>query len=50
MNSDHPSSLHCDYDYKNTAIQYNKIGVGSTCAVTLAGNNGGMVLIGTFLE
>lgn len=43
MNSDYPSSLHCNYNYKDTAVQYTKICVGGSCSVTLADNDGGIV-------
>ena len=40
MTSDYPNSLHCDYDYKDTTVQYTKIGVGGTCTITKADNDG----------
>ncbi len=43
MNSDYPSTLHCDYNYKDTTVQYTKLGVGGTCSITLADNDGSVV-------
>ena len=43
MNSDYPSSLHCNYNYKDTTGVFTKIGVGGSCSLTLADNDGGAV-------
>ena len=32
MNSDYPSSLHCNYSYKDTTVEYVKIGLSGICS------------------